>query len=61
MFQIGERQAAPAGLDDAMANLRQMSTAALGHLTDFGFAEGLAPIFRPCKAVGRAFTVASAP
>src|SRR5207237_5009725 len=33
------------------------STGTLGHLTDFGFAPGIAPLLRPAKAVGLAFTV----
>jgi regulator of RNase E activity RraA len=34
-----------------------VTTGSLGHLTDFGFAQGLQPLVRPAKAVGLAYTV----
>jgi 4-hydroxy-4-methyl-2-oxoglutarate aldolase len=57
MFQVGERPAPQPGLLALLEQLRQLGTATLGHLTDFGFAHGLQPLFRPAKVVGTAFTV----
>jgi len=56
MFQLGTRPPAPPGLSTALEQLRGLSTATLGHITDFGFAHGLQPLFRPAKAVGAACT-----
>ncbi|HVB09862.1 MAG TPA: RraA family protein [Bacillota bacterium] len=57
MFTIGERPAKVPGIDEALAALRKVGTATLGHLTDFGFAPGLHPFKRPAKVVGLAYTV----
>lgn len=56
MFQLGTRPPAPPGLSAALEGLRGVGTATLGHITDFGFAQGIQPLFRPAKAVGRACT-----
>jgi 4-hydroxy-4-methyl-2-oxoglutarate aldolase len=42
---------------EVISSLRLLSTSTLGHVTDVGFARGLAPLWRPAKAVGHAFTV----
>jgi regulator of RNase E activity RraA len=55
-FRIGSRPE-PAVSDDTLAKFARVSTGSLGHLTDFGYAIGLAALTRPAKAVGRAFTV----
>lgn len=43
--------------ESALRQLEQTSVSTLGHLTDFGFPEGLNPLFRPLKFVGPAVTV----
>jgi 4-hydroxy-4-methyl-2-oxoglutarate aldolase len=57
MFEIGERPPQVPGIEEALAALRKVGTATLGHLTDFGFAPGLQPFRRPAKVVGLAYTV----
>lgn len=57
MFEIGERPPRIPGIDEALAALRKVGTATLGHLTDFGFAPGLVPFKRPAKVVGLAYTI----
>lgn len=56
MFEVGTRPSARPGLSAALAQLRGLGTATLGHITDFGFAHGIHPLFRPAKAVGVACT-----
>jgi regulator of RNase E activity RraA len=56
-FNIGTRPIRPDDFDETLASFRQASTGSLGHLTDFGYARGLAALNRPQKAVGPAFTV----
>jgi 4-hydroxy-4-methyl-2-oxoglutarate aldolase len=56
-FVIGERRPPSEGLASTLAAFRRVSTGSLGHLTDFGFANGLLPLTRPSKVVGTAFTV----
>ena len=56
-YTLGPRPDLPADLESVLASFRKASTGTLGHLTDFGFALGLAPLCRPAKAVGLAFTV----
>ena len=56
MFEVGTRPSARPGLSAALAQLRGLGTATLGHITDFGFANGIHPLFRPAKAVGVACT-----
>lgn len=56
-FRIGERPERPPDFDDTLAAFRQASTGSLGHVTDFGYARGLAALTRPQKAIGPAFTV----
>jgi 4-hydroxy-4-methyl-2-oxoglutarate aldolase len=57
MFVIGKRPAPPPDLAETLKKLRSLTTGTLGHLTDFGYANGLQPLVRPSKAVGVAFTV----
>lgn len=57
MFVIGKRPSPPPHLVETLKTLRTVTTGTLGHLTDFGYANGLAPLVRPSKAVGLAFTV----
>jgi len=56
-YKLGPRPESPAEIEAVLDDLRKASTGTLGHLTDFGFASGLAPLCRPAKAVGLAFTV----
>lgn len=56
-FVIGERRPPAAGLVNTLEAFRGVSTGSLGHLTDFGFGQGLLPLTRPSKVVGSAFTV----
>src|SRR4051794_20067040 len=56
-FEIGGRPPTDEGLDETLRAFRGVTTGTLGHLTDFGFAEGLQPLTRPSKVVGIAFTV----
>ncbi len=56
-FKIGQRPAPPEALEQTFAQFRRTSTGTLGHLTDFGYAEGLQPIVRPSKVVGLAYTI----
>ena len=56
-FRIGSRPERPNNFDQTLADFRVASTGSLGHLTDFGYAHGLAALTRPQKAVGPAFTV----
>jgi 4-hydroxy-4-methyl-2-oxoglutarate aldolase len=56
MFQLGTRPPALPGLTAALEGLRGVGTATLGHITDFGYAHGIQPLFRPAKAVGVACT-----
>jgi regulator of RNase E activity RraA len=56
-FTVGQRATVPPSINETLERLRRTSTGTLGHLTDFGFAEGLYPLGRPCKAVGLAYTV----
>lgn len=56
-FRIGQRPPAPADLGEAVELLAKSSTGTLGHLTDFGFVEGLQPISRPAHAIGPAYTI----
>lgn len=52
------RHPAPASLHaEVVAALSRVQTSTLGHLRDFGFPAGLAPLARPVKFVGAAFTV----
>jgi len=54
---IGKRPASLTTTVEVVERLKRTSTGTLGHLTDFGFAEGLHPLMRPSKAVGIAYTV----
>lgn len=56
-FLIGPDPIAESDREAAIAALLRASTGTLGHLTDFGYAQGLQPLTRPAKAVGPAFTV----
>jgi 4-hydroxy-4-methyl-2-oxoglutarate aldolase len=56
-FRIGTRPERPSDFGETLAAFHQASTGSLGHLTDFGYARGLAALTRPQKAVGPAFTV----
>lgn len=56
-FFAGTRPDSPDGIAETLERLRLTSTGTLGHLTDFGFVDGLHPLVRPSKAVGVAFTV----
>jgi regulator of RNase E activity RraA len=56
-FVIGDRPEAPGDIEATLEAFRRVTTGSLGHLTDFGFATGLEPLQRPCRAVGQAFTV----
>lgn len=56
-FSIGTRPDHPSDFEQTLAAFRQASTGSLGHLTDFGYARGLAALNRPQKAIGPAFTV----
>lgn len=56
-YRIGERPQLPADFEEALETFRTISTGSLGHLTDFGYANGLEALTRPQKAVGPAFTV----
>lgn len=52
------RHPAPASLPaEVVAALSRVQTSTLGHLRDYGFPTGLAPVARPVKFVGSAFTV----
>ncbi len=52
------RNPAPPALDaQVVAALSRVQTSTLGHLRDYGFPQGLAPLSRPLKFVGAAFTV----
>src|SRR5688572_2126216 len=57
MFRVGERPAPPADLAATIEVLKGVTTGTLGHLTDFGYARGLTPLWRPAKAVGPVFTI----
>jgi len=57
MFEVGPRPKPRPELAASLEQLRGLGTATLGHLTDFGFAQGLLPVFRPARAVGAACTV----
>ena len=56
-FRIGSRPAHAPDFEATLETFRNVSTGSLGHLTDFGYAHGLAALTRPQKAVGPAFTV----
>lgn len=56
-FTVGRRPDGPDGIEHTLDRFRTVTTGTLGHLTDFGFADGLAAMTRPQRAVGRAFTV----
>ncbi|MGG1600813.1 RraA family protein [Paenibacillus naphthalenovorans] len=55
MFRI---QARVQGVTPELLELyRKISTSTIGHLTDFGFLNGLQPLFRPIQLIGNAVTV----
>jgi regulator of RNase E activity RraA len=56
-FVVGVRPEPTSETIGAVEAFGSLSTGSLGHLTDFGFAQGLQPLMRPAKAVGLAYTV----
>lgn len=56
-FTVGPRPEPTPEIMAAVAAFQDVTTGSLGHLTDFGFAQGLQPLVRPAKAVGLAYTV----
>lgn len=55
MFAINKP--APLVDDSLLAPLKDVSPSTLGHMLDSGFAADLAPIVRPARCIGTAFTV----
>src|SRR5262245_7378659 len=56
-FVVGDGPVPPPDIERTLDRFRSVTTGTLGHLTDFGFADGVSSLTRPQKAVGLAFTV----
>ncbi len=42
---------------DLLASYQTISASTLGHITDFGYVQGVQPLFRPLRILGNAITV----